>query len=288
MRAILAGSRAGWKRRVRRRIVQPVTTLLVETTEGVALHIEIAGAGSRLCAGLLDGLILLFGFALAALALVMLATVDPAGVSRFGLGLLAGGIFLLAIAYHIAFHLFAGGQTPGKRALGLRVTAADGQAATPQAIVLRAMFWPVDVFLPVPAPLGLIVAAMTARHQRLGDLVAGTLVVHVAAPGTPGTPGGGGPDRASDEPGPEETWSALPTRTLPLTPGSARRLAPDDVALLRSVLTREELNEDAQRKLFVDTARYYAERLELGAFDDARVALKELYLFAREFCPRID
>jgi hypothetical protein len=74
----------------------------------------------------------------------------------------------------------------------------------------------------------------------------------------------------------------LKLRTLPLAPGLAARLSARDLELLRELVTRTDLEPEERRKLFVDAARYYTELLELGSFDDARIVLRELYLFARE------
>jgi uncharacterized RDD family membrane protein YckC len=244
--------------------------LIVETSEGVALRQSIAGAGSRFAAGLLDGVILLFGLLSLLSALAVASMVDPGGVSAFLRGLVVAGFILLVILYHVGFHALAKGQTPGKKVCAIRVVSSDGQPATAVSIVVRALLWPIDVLMMVPMPLGLLLCALTPRHQRLGDLVAGTMVVRVDAP------------RAEKEPFPYDTWTKLAPRVLPLTPGAAARLSHEDRAFLRALWMRNSLSEDAKRRLFVDAARHYARVLDLGDFDDARVVLKELYLFARE------
>jgi uncharacterized RDD family membrane protein YckC len=246
-----------------------MTTLFVPTSEGVELRHEIAGAGSRFAAGLLDGLILAGGYLALGLALLIPAAFDPTRFSRFVLGLLVGGAVLAVLAYHALFHALRGGQTPGKRALGIRVLSADGLPATTMQIVLRALLWPVDVILLVPASIGLILVAATSKHQRLGDLVAGTLVVRA-------------PERGGGEPFGGRTWSALENKKLALTPGAAARLSPEDRAFLRDLIQRADLEPTLQRKLFVDAAKHYSERLGLGPFEDARTVIYELYLFARE------
>jgi hypothetical protein len=68
------------------------------------------------------------------------------------------------LAYHALFHALRGGQTPGKRTLGIRVLSADGLPPTVMQIVLRALLWPIDVLLPVPAPIGLMLIAATSRR----------------------------------------------------------------------------------------------------------------------------
>lgn len=246
-----------------------MTTLLVPTSEGVELRHEIAGAGSRFAAGILDGLILVGSYLALVIVVLVPLSFDPTRVSGFVLGLLAGGGLLAVLAYHALFHALRGGQTPGKRALGIRVLSVDGLPPTAMQVVLRALLWPVDVLLAVPAPLGLILVAATSKHQRLGDLVAGTLVVRA-------------PERSGGEPFSGRTWSALAEKRLALSPGAAARLSPEDRAFLRDLIQRADLDPGRQRKLFVDAAKHYSERLGLGPFEDARRVIYELYLFARE------
>src|SRR4029078_12520472 len=95
---------------------------------------------------------------------------DPSGVSGFVAGLVVGGGVLAILAYHVLYHAFWEGQTPGKRALGIRVLSAAGHPATLMKLVMRALLWPIDVLLTVPLPVGMIVIAATPKHQRLGDL----------------------------------------------------------------------------------------------------------------------
>jgi uncharacterized RDD family membrane protein YckC len=247
-----------------------MATLLVPTAEGVALRFEIAGAGSRLAAGIVDGVILGTAVSIVGLALMIAMSFDSSGISGFVGGIFFGGVLLTVLAYHILFHVLSAGQTPGKRWVGIRVMSADGYPPSTLAIVLRALVWPLDVLVPVPAPLGLILIAATPKHQRLGDLAAGTLVMRVAR------------SESAAEPFPRELWSTLPVRTLSLTPGLAARLGAHDLEFLRRLLTRTDLEAEERRRLFVDTARQYSDRLELGPFEDARVVLNEIYLFGRE------
>jgi uncharacterized RDD family membrane protein YckC len=247
-----------------------MTRLQIETSEGVRLSVEIAGAGSRFAAGMLDAIVLGLGLFLTVLFLSVAHAFDGGIATEVLLGLVAGGFVLIVVAYHVIFHVLAGGRTPGKMALGIRVVAADGRPASTLAILMRGLIQPIDLLVTVPVPLGVILIAATPRHQRLGDLAAGTMVVH---------------ERRREwlrDPYPGETWRSLPVRTLPLTPGLEARLTPDDRALLRTLVSREGLEDDARRRLFIGAARMFAEKLELGSFEDARVVLKELYLFVRE------
>mgnify|MGYP001818608113 CR=1 FL=1 len=87
------------------------------------------------------------------------------------------GVFLIEWFYPVYFELRSG-ATPGKRALGLAVVAEDGTPVTPAASLIRNLLRVVD-FLPVAYGAGLICTLVDHRFRRLGDLAAGTLVVHV-------------------------------------------------------------------------------------------------------------
>lgn len=248
-------------------------SLVLTTPEGLEIERNLAGPGSRFGAALLDALLVIVLILLILLSVAIASTIDPTGLSDFVLGVLVGGSLLLLIGYQLVFGLLRNGQTPGKAVFGLRVVSADGWPAAPTQHVLRSLLWPLDVLLPVPMPfglLGLVAILLTERRQRLGDLVAGTIVVREGAQPTPA------------EPFPRERWSRAGPRALPLRAGLAARLGEDDFVFLRELLAREGLESGERRRLFVQAARHYSELLELGPFDDARVVLKELYLFLRE------
>jgi len=248
-----------------------MTQLVTITSEGVTLRQEIADAGARLAAGLVDLVVIALLLLLLIFGASILSIYDPTGASGFIAGLVVGGIVLVVLGYHVLFHQFAHGQTPGKMLLAIRVVANDGYPPSFLALVLRALVWPIDVFPLLILPIGVFAIAFTPRRQRLGDVVAGTVVVHVKDP------------RPPVEPWPKETWSGLQERTLALSPLVLARLDARDVEFLRQLLTRTTLEADQRRRLFIEAARHYSERLELGPFLDARVVLRELYLFAREF-----
>lgn len=246
-----------------------MTLLVVETSEGVSLRLRVAGAGSRLAAGLLDGILIALVVLFAALALAALSAFDSQTASGFLLGLLVGGLLLLLVGYHVAFHALWNGQTPGKRALGLRVASADGRPATFLQVVVRGLVQPIDALLWMPVALGLVVIAITPRHQRLGDLAAGTLVLRDEDP------------VVAQDPFPNERWGSAP-RSIQPAPELVARLTEDERAFLHALLTRRGLEPEAHRVLYVEAARHFAARLGLGEFADARVVLRDLYLYVRE------
>ncbi len=148
--------------------------LEVETPEHVVLDLEIAGVGSRALAAILDMIILLGSFLGVMTVLAILA--------GYGLtvGRLGGAILLLAgfaawTGYFIFFEGLRQGQTPGKRAVGIRVVMDTGYAVTLSAAAARNLLRTAD-FLPPPYLTGALLVALHPRAKRLGDMVAGTVV----------------------------------------------------------------------------------------------------------------
>ena len=153
--------------------------LRVETPEYVVLDYEIAGLGSRTLAAVLDALIL-GGSALA--AAVAVALLSALGL-RLGLSgswaavLLIGLGFFAAWGYYALFEGLREGQTPGKRMIGIRVVRDTGHPVTLGAAAARNLVRAVDAFLIPPYFLGAVLVALHPRGKRLGDMVAGTVVV---------------------------------------------------------------------------------------------------------------
>lgn len=149
--------------------------LEVETPEHVTLDLEIAGVGSRALAAIVDT------FILGGLALALLVSLAILG--GYGVRVAVWASLLLALAGfaagHLYFILFEGlraGQTPGKRLVGIRVVMDTGHPVTVGAAVARNLLRLAD-FLPPPYLTGSLLAAFHPQGKRLGDLVAGTVVV---------------------------------------------------------------------------------------------------------------
>lgn len=85
--------------------------------------------------------------------------------------------FVCFNAYFIVFELLWAGQSPGKRIVGLRVVKTGGYALRFPDSLLRNLLRAVD-FLPIFYGVGLTSLLLTRHCQRLGDIVAGTLVVY--------------------------------------------------------------------------------------------------------------
>ena len=145
------------------------TTLLAETPEGIAILLRPAGAVPRSLAYALDWFIRFIVFSIAAGVL--------GGVKGVGVGLMLIVYFGLEWLYPIVFELLPGSATPGKRVLGLQVMMDTGLPVTPSAAVTRNLLRVAD-FMPVAFAFGLLAMLLRRDFKRLGDVVAGTLVVH--------------------------------------------------------------------------------------------------------------
>jgi hypothetical protein len=88
------------------------------------------------------------------------------------------GAFLLEWGYPIVFEVYRHGQTPGKKACGLAVVHDDGRPVGWSAAFIRNTLRSVD-FLPLLYAAGFVTSLLNGEGKRLGDLAAGTLVVHV-------------------------------------------------------------------------------------------------------------
>jgi len=144
---------------------------VVYTPEGVALPLQPAGALPRALAWLLDLVIRLLLQVLLGMALM------PLGKMGIGLSLIV--LFCLLWGYPIFFE-GRHGATPGKRALGLKVVADDGAPLGWNAAVVRNLLRTVDM-LPFGYMIGLLSSLFDRHGRRLGDLVAGSQVIHAAA-----------------------------------------------------------------------------------------------------------
>ena len=167
----MAESRAGLQRRIS-----------LETPEHVRLEYQLADLGSRAAALAIDLAILAAGILVAGGILSYLAADGGLGAG-FGTSVLLVVLFFANWGYFLFFEAVWDGRTPGKRALGLRVLHDGGEPLSFRGAVLRNLIRIVDL---QPAGAGVAGAAailINRRAQRLGDLVAGTIVVRDAGGG---------------------------------------------------------------------------------------------------------
>jgi uncharacterized RDD family membrane protein YckC len=150
------------------------------SAEAVEIELRPARLPSRALALLLDGLMMIVpGFLVVALVRQVLALFDDA----LGSAALTVGTVLIFVGYPVLCETFGHGRSIGKRALGLRVIREDGgplraRHAFTRALVGFAVEFPGMLLLFLCWPAGIITMLASAQGRRLGDLAAGTLVVH--------------------------------------------------------------------------------------------------------------
>ncbi|HJT41556.1 MAG TPA: RDD family protein [Sphingobium sp.] len=168
------------------------------TPEGVDLRLELASAGTRASAFMIDVLIIL-GVLILGTILIALLGVAKAGGELFMILWLVGA-FVLRNGWFTLFEMGGRGATPGKRLLGLRVVARDGGRLTGGAVIARNALREIELFLPLSflamqasqdaadgfltlfallwTGIFLFFPLFNRDRLRVGDLLGGTWVVN--------------------------------------------------------------------------------------------------------------
>jgi uncharacterized RDD family membrane protein YckC len=148
-----------------------------QTPESVELEFILAGVGNRTLALIIDYFIwsatlilflTLWGFLLFQVSWLQSETIRPWFIA---IQLLI--VFTVYIGYFVCFETLWRGQTPGKRYTKIRAIRDDGRNVGLQQSILRALLRPIDDI----SFLGLLLIIFTRQEKRLGDLVAGTIVI---------------------------------------------------------------------------------------------------------------
>ncbi len=180
--------------------------LTVETPENIELKLPLAGFGPRLLALVIDLLIQ------SAVAVVLVAVLLAVMAGMAGFGDADSGMFLfmlvaiiavvmVTLGYYVLFEWLWNGQTPGKRITGIRVVKRGALPLSFVDVLLRNLLRLIDN-MPSNYLIGLVSFFASANQQRLGDLVADTVVIREftrqapytwvgSAPQTSAAPAGG-------------------------------------------------------------------------------------------------
>ncbi len=237
-------------------------TLDIRLPEGVVFSLPLAGPATRFLAWLVD---------LVFTSLAILATQRIIGLFLFLAPDVAGGLsvvllFAVPILYGVIFEGFWRGQTPGKRALRLRVMDAGGLRLDVRQVIIRNLLRAVDILPGIFYLVGGVACLATRRAQRLGDLAADTVVVRAERPATP--------DLAQIASGKYNTLRDHPVLAARLR----QRISPAEAGLaLQALLRREKLEPRPRGELFARlAARFRAavplpEELEEGVTDEQHV-----------------
>ncbi|HXP82888.1 MAG TPA: RDD family protein [Verrucomicrobiae bacterium] len=220
--------------------------LIIETPEQTSIEFPLAGIGSRFLAVLIDTLIQIA--VLIVLGLIFVGLGFSFSVAGFGQSstaavwisaILIFVYFLLMYGYFMMFESIWNGQTPGKRLTHLRVIKDSGQPITAIDAVARNLLRLVDQ-LPFAYGIGVLCTWISPQSKRLGDYVAGTVVVH---------------EKPFETVAPQ--WDA-PAQSATHQYG-ANRLTPEEFALVETFLSRRSALEAGVR---YDTAASIVRRIE--------------------------
>lgn len=247
-----------------------------QTPESVELEFLLAGIGGRTYALMVDYLILSLAlvslfFVSSFLAAYVMALISAAlGTTKIELWLFAIAAltgFIIYVGYFVLFETFQNGQTPGKKLASIQVVREDGRpVAFPQS-VMRALLRPVDDLLWI----GFFMIILGKQEKRLGDWLAGTLVVQTQT-------------KSSQKRSPkvEIDQAAYPlAASLRRSPNIAL-LQPDDMAVLREYLRRRSaMSPAASQQLSLKLANEICSILEFDqppAKVPPEVFLESVYL----------
>ncbi len=154
-------------------------TTRLATPESVELEFRLAGPGSRFLALAIDTVIC--GALYAALVIALFVAGFSFGgddlASPLMTVLVLMAFFLVRWGYFLFFEIRLRGQTPGKRALGIRVVREGGLPLGVRHSLIRNLLRVVDSFPPPLCIVGGASVLATRKGQRLGDLAAGTVVI---------------------------------------------------------------------------------------------------------------
>ncbi|TCS93894.1 RDD family protein [Hazenella coriacea] len=146
----------------------------LHTPEHVQIPFETAGIGTRGMAKLIDLLCILFLFIPIQFIFGLLSMVPLIDSIFIAIYIILSA--LVPLTYFVGLEMFMKGQTIGKKVMGVRVIMENGQTPTFLAVFLRNVLQLADLF-PVMYLTGIITMFFNKKEKRLGDLVAGTMVV---------------------------------------------------------------------------------------------------------------
>ncbi|MGC2398862.1 MAG: RDD family protein [Acidobacteriaceae bacterium] len=267
--------------------------LSIDTPELVGIDLPLAGIGSRCVALLVDSVVqgLVLGALVAVIVLMAAAAPLPGShaprsseTSKWAIALMLLVPFLLQWGYFTLFEAFWHGQTPGKRLLQLRVIQQSGRPIGLFESLGRNLVRIVDM-LPVFYVVGAVCIFSTRRQQRLGDMVAGTLVVHSIPADKPFAPAG---TRTFTAPAFQPVPQPAVAKGLELPADAVARLSRTDLQMIESFLVRRlDLPLDVGASLAARMARSLAEKmkLEVPSGISYETFLETLVLSLREVGP---
>jgi uncharacterized RDD family membrane protein YckC len=234
----------------------------IRTADNVRIGYTVAGIPSRLLAFLVDMLLNIAVLVVAGIAASAIygalgssgGVAEALALTLFGLMFIVGHFLYFAI-----LEATSAGRTPGKRAMGLRVVRVDGSAPGLSEALVRNIARIADYFLAA----GLFVAFFNERSRRIGDLLAGTVVVRERMAVTQA-----------------QVLAPVLVRTPDAGPGidGIDRLGQHEFSVIRTFLSRPGLPPDQRARLAWQIAQKLFERMELPANAPERIWPPELFI----------
>jgi uncharacterized RDD family membrane protein YckC len=147
-----------------------MAVISITTSQNIELEYDLASLGERIVAAIID-LVILAGYAI---IVSMFANLSNGLNYQYGWVYLF--LFLPVTFYSLLCETFLNGQSVGKRVMGIKVISLNGNPASFGQYLIRWIFRIVDLWIG-SFVLAVIMIAVTEKHQRIGDIVAGTTVV---------------------------------------------------------------------------------------------------------------
>ncbi len=154
-----------------------MNTIRITTSQNIDIDYEVAGLGERIVARLIDMAIFLVIFIA---GLVTITFVPAFQGSDVVLGLAVMIYLVLLVFYDLVFEIFMNGQSVGKRIMKIKVISLDGSQPRIGQYLMRWLFRIVDFLVLEPGVIALVIAALSEKPQRLGDIVAGTMLIRTS------------------------------------------------------------------------------------------------------------
>lgn len=235
--------------------------LRVSTSDNVGIGYDVAGLGSRIIAQLLDTLIV--GAIMFAVSVGVFAAIGPADAqSSVAVALAVGGVNLFVyIGYFTVCEMATGGRTIGKSAGQLRVLDLSGAAPTAAQLFIRNVARLVDMI----GGVGALLMFFSRHSRRVGDFVAGTVVVRV-------------------RPTTSFARAVVPVPVLLRTPDAGPviegvdRLGDREMTAIRTFLTRPGLEQPLRTRLAGELTNRLLDRMQMPPSAPERQWPPELFL----------
>jgi uncharacterized RDD family membrane protein YckC len=236
-------------------------TITVQTSQNIDIEYDLAGVGDRIIAYLIDFLIYVAYYIM--VFLIMQNTWRTGG---YYYQLAA---FLPILLYQLLCEVFMNGQSIGKKIKNIRVISLDGNQPHIGQYLIRWLFRIVDSMM-TTGLVAILTIALSAKGQRLGDMLAGTTVVRTNRKTMIG-------DTLFLETG--EDYVVKYPESINLTD--------KDISLLKEVMNRQVKPDYESVNLTLKAANKVKNMLNIRSDDDPQIFLEDIirdynYLTSRE------